>query len=95
MSLGGSHTCARVETGTAYCWGANTLGQLGDGTRSPHDAPTVVSGLAAVQRIEAGTGFTLAADARAGLVAFGANDEGQLGDGTRTARAVPGPVLLP
>ena len=36
-----AHTCAIYE-GVAYCWGANDLGQLGDGTTGAHAVPTRV-----------------------------------------------------
>jgi alpha-tubulin suppressor-like RCC1 family protein len=94
ISLGGSHSCARTQSGAAYCWGGNALGQLGDGTQSGHDKPAQVAGLDAVQQIEAASGFTLALDGKLGVVAFGANDSGQLGDGTRSAHAKPQSVRL-
>jgi hypothetical protein len=44
---GGNHACARLEDGRLYCWGANDLGQLGDGTSSPaspaHPTPVLVT----------------------------------------------------
>lgn len=44
---GGTHTCAVTESGGVVCWGANSLGQLGDGTTgTERDAtPGVAIGL--------------------------------------------------
>jgi alpha-tubulin suppressor-like RCC1 family protein len=95
VSLGGSHSCAVTGAGALFCWGANAVGQLGDGTRSPRAMPTRVASLTSVGRVEASAGFTLAIDKTVGLVSFGNNSDGQLGDGTRTARALPGAVRLP
>jgi alpha-tubulin suppressor-like RCC1 family protein len=44
LALGGSHACGRISTGSAYCWGFNLLGQLGDGTNSNQSTPRLVSG---------------------------------------------------
>jgi len=32
LVAGGTHTCGLATDGTAYCWGYNGSGQLGDGT---------------------------------------------------------------
>ena len=40
--LGHSHTCGVSTSGTAYCWGANFDGQLGDGTITSHSEPQPV-----------------------------------------------------
>ena len=37
VSAGGHYSCA-IESGKAYCWGANTYGQLGDD--SDYQPPT-------------------------------------------------------
>ncbi len=33
IDVGATHTCVSTGSGAAYCWGFNTDGQLGDGTR--------------------------------------------------------------
>ena len=45
ITAGGDHTCVVLDDGSVKCWGANTYGQLGDGTTcllytspSPRDA---------------------------------------------------------
>jgi len=35
ISAGESHTCVRLGSGEVYCWGNNSNGQIGDGTRTP------------------------------------------------------------
>ena len=44
MTTGGWHTCAVTTAGTAYCWGANDFGELGDGTITTRTRPTAVAG---------------------------------------------------
>ncbi|MDX2088353.1 MAG: hypothetical protein SFX73_10910, partial [Kofleriaceae bacterium] len=99
ISAGADHTCALLSNRTALCWGANDLGQLGDGTRIPRSLPTPVlsadgmSVLDEVDSIAAGAGHTCAV--RAGVVwCWGRNDWGQLGNGEEdTDSATPVRVL--
>ena len=44
ISTGAHHTCAVTASGTAYCWGRNDFGQLGDRTLEWRGAPTPVAG---------------------------------------------------
>jgi alpha-tubulin suppressor-like RCC1 family protein len=41
---GGSHACALTADGSAYCWGRNESGELGDGTQTNRSVPTAVIG---------------------------------------------------
>jgi alpha-tubulin suppressor-like RCC1 family protein len=34
--------CGATSSGATYCWGQNTNGQLGDGTKSNRSIPTAV-----------------------------------------------------
>lgn len=42
LSAGSRHTCALNTTGSALCWGDNSLGQLGDGSGQSSNAPITV-----------------------------------------------------
>lgn len=43
LDAGGTHACAMLADGTVKCWGANTSGQVGDGTTTQKTTPTAVS----------------------------------------------------
>ena len=84
---GADHTCALMASGGVKCWGANTSGQLGDGTTTQRVTPVAASGLASgVQTLAAGEGHTCALTTDGGVKCWGHNYSGQLGDGTTTNR---------
>lgn len=86
-----------MNDGGARCWGANSVGQLGDGTTTDRLTPTVVTAqfLASVTsfglttRIAAGSHHTCALQASGALRCWGLNDRGQLGDGTTVNKLRP------
>lgn len=87
-----AHTCAVLADGTAWCWGYNDRGQLGDGTRWDRLIPAQVSGLPAARAITAGLGFTCAATEDGRAFCWGRNDLGQLGAAPSDDRPVPAEV---
>jgi alpha-tubulin suppressor-like RCC1 family protein len=89
LTGGGSHTCALTEDGSAYCWGSNDRGQLGDGSSEPHNTPTPVAGGSSFASIDAGESHTCALTNGGVAHCWGANDRGQLGDGSTTDRLTP------
>jgi len=90
IAAGAGHTCALGRNGGLKCWGANTYGQLGDGTLENRSAPVEVSGLTVgVHSIAAGGSHTCAIVSGTILKCWGWNAFGQLGDSTPTDKTVP------
>lgn len=103
LAVGKSHACAVAGSastggqGKLYCWGDNTYGQLGDGTTTNRNVPTLVvdNGSftnASVLGVIAGDNHTcaiVAVSAVNRLFCWGYNNKGQLGDNSTTNRALP------
>jgi lysozyme len=88
LATGKEHTCALVEDGTVHCWGANTLGELGDPTRAAHDDPIAVAGAGdGVAMLAAGDSFSCLLRTDGSLACWGWDLIGQLGDGGGEATA--------
>jgi hypothetical protein len=94
---GFSHTLALKSDGTVLAWGANSNGQLGDGTTAKRLTPVQTSGLgigSEVAVVSAGGFHSLALQSNGTVLAWGANANGQLGDGTvYTKNLTPSHVL--
>ena len=56
VAAGASHTVALKSDGTAWAWGYNVAGQLGDGTRTNRRTPVQVKRLTRVTSVAAGAG---------------------------------------
>ncbi len=87
LSAGLGTTCS-IRDGTAYCWGDNAAGQIGDGTTDTRQTPTRVADLSGVTAISTG-GPNSCAIAEGVAYCWGNNDYGQVGDGTTDARLTP------
>jgi len=96
MTSGASHSCAILDDGSVSCWGDNSNGQLGDGSRSPSLEPEKSSmplGRRAVE-ISAGSYHTCTMFDDGSVRCWGSNEFGQLGDGTTVERTAPVQVDL-
>jgi alpha-tubulin suppressor-like RCC1 family protein len=74
------------QDGSLWTWGANTNGQLGDGTRIPKDMPLRIGTATNWSAIEAGGSHILASRRDGSLWGWGANTKGELGLTTNLVR---------
>ncbi|MBF0565259.1 MAG: hypothetical protein HQK89_08455 [Nitrospirae bacterium] len=89
VAAGANHTLALKGDGTAWTWGVNEHGQLGDDTITTRLTPVQVSILTGVTAIAAGLGHTIALKADGTIWTWGMNEYGQLWDGTYTDKHIP------
>ena len=96
IDSGQSYTCA-IANQRAFCWGLNTVGQLGDGSNTqriravPVDTSGVLAGknVTDISSSQASTTQFTCAVANAQAYCWGANGSGQLGNNSTTASNVP------
>ena len=98
ISAGVRHVCALTPDSTAYCWGNNDAGQLGNGTLADTALPVAVSGGLHFKAVTLGfshsCGLTVSGDA----YCWGDNTWAQLGEAATaqasTPRAVNGGIIF-
>jgi alpha-tubulin suppressor-like RCC1 family protein len=97
VSSGGFHTCATRTDATLWCWGANTVGELGIGSTSDQDRPQQVTTPAATgwATAAAGDSHTCATRSDGTLWCWGYNGTGQLGLGSTAHQDHPQQVTTP
>jgi hypothetical protein len=83
VALGAGHTCAILEDGRAFCWGANAYGQMGNGRFSRdtelNAAPQPVGNIDEIAGLTAGDQHTCAFAEKGPVYCWGSNSGGQIG----------------
>ena len=92
ITAGLINTCGLLGDGSAFCWGNNRYGQLGDGSRSGRTSPVAVSGSVTFATMSPGGVHTCGISTAGVTYCWGYNFNGQLGDATHTDHTGPAPV---
>ena len=96
VSVGDTHTCGLLANGKVMCWGANSDGQLGDGTTIESYSPVHINSANGMvfTNIDAGKAHSCKPMIWASYT-LGKKPFGQLGDGTINNKQSPNLVNLP
>ena len=88
VAVGPYHSCAVLTDNSAWCWGSNSRGQLGNGTTTSSASPVKVS-LADVRSIDVGDLHTCAVTTANSVWCWGSNSSHQLGRRSTRRRTLP------
>ena len=80
ISAGATHACGIKIDGTAWCWGENDGGKIGDRTTTQRSIPTALP--STWLQISAGVTHTCGINANGSAYCWGWNSNGKIGDGT-------------
>ena len=95
ISAGGAHTLAVRSNGALWAWGANSDGQLGDGSGIDQISPIQVGTDRTWISISAGANHSAGLKADNSLWTWGRNTDGQLGNGKTVISVVPISIANP
>ena len=89
ISAGARHVCALAPDSTAYCWGNNGTGQLGNGTTADTALPVAVSGGLKFKELTLGFDHSCGLTAAGDAYCWGDNTWGQLGEAATSVALEP------
>jgi len=89
VSAGLDYTCAALTDGTAWCWGLNSYGQLGNATNTASSIPVQASGITGAVDVEVSQTHSCSLISDGSVMCWGSNVFGELGNGTNTDSNTP------
>ena len=89
VTAGVAHTCGLTTDGAAYCWGANSNGEFGNGTLTSSLTPVRAAEGLTFKSISAGDVHTCGLTTAGDTYCWGNQNYGQLGNGSVTYSATP------
>jgi alpha-tubulin suppressor-like RCC1 family protein len=96
LSSGEASNCGvTTDDDRAYCWGNNSVGQLGDGTTTSRLAPVPVAGGLLFSQVGESSPHTCGVTTDARAFCWGQNSLGELGNGTTDNSLTPVAVAPP
>ena len=96
VTVGHQHACGVQADGSAWCWGRNPSGQLGNGSAGVSSpVPIRVVGEATWRSIDADSGNTCGVQEDGSAWCWGADHYGQLGDGPNDYGSAPARSTVP
>lgn len=96
LSVGFRHACGVARSGALYCWGGDSLGQIGNGPAGDQFVPLRVDGGRTFSQVSAGYEHTCGVTTAGEGFCWGYNRIGQLGNGSNSNTVpvqTPQPVL--
>lgn len=94
LASNGDQACALRTDGQVWCWGDNSGGQLGDGTKLTRLLPAPAR-IGDVIDLTSGEDTVCAIGADRSLACWGEGDAGQIGDGAQLDQPLPVSITLP
>ena len=82
VAVGRSFACGLTGRSKAFCWGTNSVGQLGSGNTTDSASPVAVAGSLAFRSIAVNTGNGCGVATDDSVYCWGSNDYSQLGGGS-------------
>ncbi len=98
ISTNANFSCAIANTGTLYCWGKGTSGQIGNGSNSNVNVPTAVTmpnGVTSFTAVSTNINFSCALANTGKVYCWGLGTGGQIGNGADSNVNVPTAVTMP